>query len=425
MGSRQSAEGSGETDALPLPTANRPLPTRSWLIPSLAAVLYFAQGFPFGFVTDLMPAYLRKAAYSRTEIALIQTVALAWVWKVLWAPAVDAFASYRRWMAMMLATMTIAIVAIAFLPASNTPAIWTLITVIALASATQDIAIDAMAIRITPQKLLGIVNSMRVAAYRGAFILAGGAIVSLSDFIGWRGSFLTAAAITGGLFAFTFMLPHETGESVHRESPFAGLGRWMKLPRAWQFLLIAFFYKLGDFALQPMAKIYWIDRGFSMAEVGTATTTVGISFLIAGAFVGGIFIARFGIFHGLLWLGIAQMLSNAGYAIVASTTAGRPVLYSVVIIENFTGGLGTAAFLAFLMAICEREHAATQFAMLSALFGLSRSAIGSVSGFGVDHLGYPLYFWITTALALPGLLLVPLVRNDALIAPRKEELLDV
>lgn len=390
-----------------------------WLIPSLAAVLYLAQGFPFGFVTELLPIYLRTSGWSRTEIGLIQTVALAWVWKFFWSPAIDAFASYRRWTAVMLAIITIAIAALALVPASSKTIVWTLIAVIVFASATQDIAIDAMAIRITPEKLLGIINSIRVAAYRGAIILAGGGLAALSDLAGWRGAFLAGAAITAGALAFTAVLPRETGESEHRQSPFAGVLRWLARPRAVLFVLIAFLYKLGDVALTPMAKVFWIDRGYSATEIGTVTTVIGMSFLIAGAFAGGAFVARFGIYRGLLWLGIAQMASNAGYALVASSGAGRPALYAAAIVENFTGGLGTAAFLAFLMAICEREHAATQYAMLSALFALSRSLIGSASGWGVDHIGYAPYFWITVTLAIPGLVLVALLRNVTLIAPRE------
>ncbi len=138
--------------------------------------------------------------------------------------------------------------------------------------------------------------------------------------------------------------------------------------------------------------------------------------LIAGAFVGGAVISRFGIWHALLWLGVLQVVSNVGYAIAASSAVSHPMFYSVVIIENFCGGLGTAAFLAFLMSVCDREHAATQYAMLSAAFALTRFVIGSFSGILAQDFGYAKYFWLTVILGIPGLLLVPLIRNADLMA---------
>ncbi|HWW61213.1 MAG TPA: MFS transporter, partial [Thermoanaerobaculia bacterium] len=315
--------------------------------------------------------------------------------------------------------------ALALAPSTAKPLLWTLIAVIAVASATQDIAIDALAIRITPEKLLGIVTSIRVAAYRGAMIVAGAGLALLTAVTGWRVALLAGAAITAAALALTTVLPSETGFAKHRGSPFAGVAHWLTQPRAALFLAIAFLYKLGDVALAPMAKILWKDRGFSTAEVGAVGTGVGMAFLIAGVFVGGVFVTRFGIYRGLLWLGVAQMISNVGYALLAASTAGRPAFYTVGIIEYFTGGLGTTAFLAFLMAICDREFAATQYAMLSAVFALSRSLAGTASGWAVDRIGYVSYFWITVALALPGLALGALLRNVPLVAPSREELVDV
>jgi Major Facilitator Superfamily. len=160
-----------------------------------------------------------------------------------------------------------------------------------------------------------------------------------------------------------------------------------------------------------MLKPYWVDRGFSPAEIGTVTTVFGIGFLIIGAIAGGAFVNRYGVHAGLLWLGILQILSNVGYALVASASAGRPALYAASIIENFTGGLGTAAFLAFLMAVCDKENAATEYALLTALYGLTRSLVGTASGFATESLGYATYFWLTVFLGVPALLLLPRIRG--------------
>ena len=138
---------------------------------------------------------------------------------------------------------------------------------------------------------------------------------------------------------------------------------------------------------------------------------IGVIVSVAGAVAGGAIVARIGLYRALLALGVAQTMSNLGYAIVSSIHAGRWAIYAAAVVENFGFGLGTAAFLAFLMALCDRERAATEYAMLTATFGLTRALIGPVSGFIAQHLGYPTFFWSTVFFGLPALLLLPRVRG--------------
>ena len=397
----------------PLASLRRP----GWFVPVIAAVLYFSQGFPFGIVNELLPLYLRTQNISLTEIGLISAVSSAWTWKFLWSPLIDRYGTYRRWMAGCLIVLAATMAAFAIVPPQHTTVFFTIVAILALASATQDIAIDAMAVRITPKHQLGYVNSIRVTAYRGAMIVAGGALAALTAVVGWRGAFFVAAAIMGAVLVLTFFLPRDAGDDRPHESPFRGMRTWFQKPYAATVLALAFIYRLGDAALVPMVKPFWVDKTFTTAEIGVVTTVVGLSFLIAGAFLGGAIVSRFGIWRALLWLGIVQVLSNGGYAIAASAPASHGIFYGVVIVENFCSGLGTAAFLSFLMAICDREYAATQYALLSAAFAFTRFVIGSFSGVLAENLGYATYFWITLALGIPGLMLVPLIRGAELLAP--------
>jgi PAT family beta-lactamase induction signal transducer AmpG len=132
---------------------------------------------------------------------------------------------------------------------------------------------------------------------------------------------------------------------------------------------------------------------------------------ILGALTGGWFVNRYGIFHGLLWLGITQVVSNLGYVAVASLDLPRESIYVASIVESYTQGLGTAAYLSFLMNLCDKEHAATQYAILTALMAVTRDIGGAFTGIGVEALGYSIYFAVTTALALPGLALLPFIRG--------------
>lgn len=184
------------------------------------------------------------------------------------------------------------------------------------------------------------------------------------------------------------------------------------------FILI---FKLGDSAMGFMVKPFWVDAGFSASEIGLVSVNIGLVLSIAGGVAGGWLTDRFGIFHALWSLGLAQALSNLGYAWAAAVVPLQPaaeipldhtlLMYGASALESFTGGLGTAAFLAFLMAIVNRRHAATEYALLSSVFALSRSLANWAGGYGAASLGYADYFLLTFFLALPAYLLLPWVRR--------------
>ncbi|MCL4763784.1 MAG: MFS transporter, partial [Burkholderiales bacterium] len=185
------------------------------------------------------------------------------------------------------------------------------------------------------------------------------------------------------------------------------------------FILI---FKLGDTAMGFMIKPFWVDAGFSATAIGLWSVNVGLGLTIAGGLVGGWITDRIGIFHALWILGLAQAVSNLGYWIAASLVplagAGASVplqhqvlVYAASAVESFTGGLGTAAFLAFLMAIVRKDHAATEYALLSSVFALSRSVAGWVGGLGAQSMGYGNWFLLTFFLAFPAYLLLPWVRR--------------
>lgn len=388
-------------------------------IPTIAAILYFSQGFPYGLVNETVNLYLAAMHIPLGTIGLAGGVGIVWTLKVFWAPLVDAIGSYRAWIFTTLATVTVTVLVLASVPPAS-PAFWVALTLLAIASATQDIAIDALTIRITPRDLLGLVNSARVTTYRVAMIAAGGGIAILADRVGWRGAFIVAALVPlVVIVTIGLVIPRESGDGARQENPLRALVTWVSRPGAITLLAVILLYRLGDSALRPMIKPYWIERGFTATEVGNVTTTLGMICTILGAIAGGAFTSRFGIYAGLLWLGLAQMFSNLAYAMVASTGAGRMGLYGAAVTEAFCEGLGIAAFLSFLMFICDRENAATEYAMLSAVFALSRTLAGVVSGFFAENMGFAPYFWTTAALALPGLMLLPFIRRG--LAERERE----
>ena len=396
------------------------------------ALLYFAEGLPFGIVKEIVPVYFKVSGVSLTEIGLASLLGLPWTLKVLWSPLVDRFGERRQWItACLIALAVFTALTPLFDPAERALGLWAALLAITVASATQDIAIDAYTIGLVDPGEEGEANGVRVSAYRVALIASGGGLVFLAPLIGWPAVFLLAAALFAVLAVSTWRAPRIAVPVEQRRQWLAPMRRWLLRPGAWAVFLFALGYKLGDAAMGPMVKPFWIDRGLSVAEIGIVSTSFGVLATIAGALLGGWLTTRWGILRALLVLGLVQALSNLGYASVAwlnpplpqvSVTSladlaraigepGRAMVYGASMIESFAAGLGSAALLAFLMHVCEKEHAAVQYAALSAVFALSRDVAGAISGWATTRLGYGPYFVLTFFLAFPALGLLPIIRT--------------
>jgi PAT family beta-lactamase induction signal transducer AmpG len=375
------------------------------------AVLYFAEGLPFGIAYDVWPVFFRVHGVSLTEIGLLSLLSLPWTWKMLWAPLVDRFGVRQHWIVVCLVVLGLAAIAIVPQDAAHPSwLLWGLLLLFTTASATQDIAIDAYAVDVSTPASIGPINGVRVSAARIALVVGGGGMVTLAGITGWAPLWVGLAMVFFALAAITLFSPRIALDQRERRNPIRPVLSWLL---RWEMLPILFFvplFKLGDSTLGRMVKPFWVDRGYSLEEIGLISVTLGVVLTVAGALVGGWFVKRYGIFRGLLWLGISQSVSNFGYVAVAALTLPRESIYVASLLESFTQGLGTAAFLSFLMNLCDKEHAATQYALLSALFALTRDVGGAFSGIGVERLGYAWYFAVTALVGMPGLLLLPFVR---------------
>ena len=402
------------------PAAGAPLPGRQGAL-SLAglrtkllwiAAFYLASGFPFGIVNNLLPIYLRDRGVELDAIsATIGIAGYAWTLKFLWAPLVDRFGTRKGWIVATQVALALSIGALALVdPRAATTALFALLLAIAVLSATQDITLDAYAIEILRERELGPANGVRVTAYRAALLAAGGLFVALAAAIGWRGVFLAAGALMLGIAALSLTAPRTPRGTARHEPIWQPLRAFLGLPHLWAVILFALTFKLGDAAMQVMAETFLVDAGLSLPQIGLLGT-LAIVAVIVGSLVGGVLIARWGTFRALWTLGLVQALSNLGYALAASVAPSVWLIGGAKVFEYFTAGLGTAAFLTFLMSVCERRYAATQYALLSALFGFGRQTAIWVSGPFTERLGYASYFLLTFALALPAFLLLPWIRR--------------
>jgi len=202
------------------------------------------------------------------------------------------------------------------------------------------------------------------------------------------------------------------------------VGAWVGLlarPGMLAMLVFILLFKLGDAAMGFMVKPFWVDAGFTPGQIGLVSVNVGLGLSIAGGLAGGWFVDRHGIFKGLWVLGLAQALSNLGYALAAwyvpHAAPGhvlpehQAMVYAASGLESLTGGLGTGAFMAFLMAITGKARATTEYAILSSIFAFSRAVAGWAGGLGVEQMGYAVFFFLTFWLSFPAYALLPQVRQ--------------
>jgi len=376
------------------------------------AVLYFAEGLPFGIAYDVWPVYFRVHGVSLKDIGLMSLLSLPWTWKMLWAPLVDRWGARQQWITACLAALAVATLLIIPHDAAHPSGLlWAVLAAFTAASATQDIAIDAWAVDVSTPESSGAINGVRVSAARIALLVGGGGVLFLAGTTGWTPLWIALAALFLVLAAAVWASPRVRLDPTERRNPVVPVMRWLLRWEMVPVLLFVLLFKLGDSLLGRMVKPFWVDRGYSLKEIGLISVTLGVAFTIAGALTGGWFVKRYGIFRALLWLGIAQAVTNLGYAAVAELALPRESIYAASLLESFTQGLGTSAFLSFLMNLCEREHAATQYALLSALFALSRDVGGAFSGIAVERFGYGPFFAFTAVVSFPALLLLPLVRS--------------
>jgi len=212
---------------------------------------------------------------------------------------------------------------------------------------------------------------------------------------------------------------------------FGALMEMVQRPHFAPVIIFILIFKLADSSMGFMIKPFWVDVGFTATQIGLVSVNIGLVLSIAGGIVGGWITDRTGIFKSLWLLGLFQAISNLGYAFVATVLptgvenvvlpfSAKTMMYSASAIESFTGGLGTAAFLAFLMAIVNKQRSATEYALLSSVFALSRSVAGWAGGFGAELLGYGPYFLLTFFLAFPAYLLLPWVKKMMVYASSQE-----
>lgn len=359
-------------------------------------------------INETIPIYLRTTGASLVDIGHLAKLSLPWSLKWIWAPLVDRHGTRRRWIVSCLAGLAVLTLVTSYLDVGRLgPAFWVVMVMIVVLSATQDVAIDAYTIQSTTTRELGVANSVRITLYRVAMLSAGGLLVWLAGRVGWSNSLTAGAVLLGFLAVCALMLPSVEGGEKKAGSLWEPVRELLTRRGIGVVIAFALIFKFDIAALEPMMRPYWVDHGLTLQEIGAVVTSGRLVATIAGAAAGGIFTTRYGIFTGLWVLGMIQAFSGLAYWGAAASGSAKTFIIAAAYFESFAAGLGTSAYLAFLMSVCEKRFAATQFAVLSALLAITRWVAGDLSGELAEQLGYANYFLLTFFMGLPAFALIP------------------
>jgi PAT family beta-lactamase induction signal transducer AmpG len=355
-------------------------------------------------------------------IGLFALVGLPYTLKFLWAPFMDRFippwmGRRRGWILLTQMSLVIGISAIAFSSPQYAPFMLALLAVaVAFTSASQDIVIDAYRTDVLHEQERGFGAAVFVMGYRIAVLVSGALALILSDQIGWRNTYLLMAAVMClGMLSTLFAPEPEVRvmpPGTMKEAVWGPMRDYFSRNSAFLLLLLIILYKLGDAYAGTLTTAFLIKGlGFTAGEVGTLNKGLGFASLIIGAMIGGTIMVRLRLFRSLLIFGVLQAVSNLSFMLLAWFGKSYGLLVFAVAFENLTGGMGTSAFVALLMGMCNHRYTATQYALLSSLAALGRTFVSPTSGFLVESIGWASFFFITFLAALPGLGLLWWLRN--------------
>ncbi|WP_422646153.1 muropeptide MFS transporter AmpG [Xenorhabdus japonica] len=380
-------------------------------------LLGFASGLPLALTAGTLQAWMTVENIDIRTIGFFTLVGQAYVFKFLWAPTMDryspSFLGRRRgWMLVTQLLLIASIAAMGFLQPSQH--LWWLAALavsVAFFSASQDIIFDAYKTDLLSQEERGSGAAISVLGYRLAMLVSGGLALLLATYIGWQSMYwVMAGLMLIGVYATLIAKEPEINtappKTLH-QAIFEPLFDFFGRNNAWLILLLIILYKLADaFALSLSTPFLIRGLGFNPAEVGMINKTLGLTATIVGALYGGYLMHKMSLFRALMIFGILQTVSNFGYWILAITPKDIYSMGAVIFLENICGGMGTAAFVALLMTLCNKSFSATQFALLSALSAVGRVYVGPVAGWFAEAYGWPLFYLFSIIIGLPGLVLL-------------------
>jgi PAT family beta-lactamase induction signal transducer AmpG len=413
--------------------------------PRLVAILLmgFSSGLPLALTFGTLSYRLAEDGVSLAAIGLFGLVRTSYSLKFLWSPLLDRLAiplltarlgRRRSWALTIQLLLAAAIAALGLTDPRRDPAATALAAVVvAFLSASQDIVIDAYRIELLLPEEQGAGAAATQWGYRFGMLASGAGALYAASFGGWRFAYLLMAALMVVGMVTVWLTPEPDG-AADAPPPMAGATAGARI-RAWLDRAVAapfadlaarlgalpllaiglfiVFYKFGDALAGSMANPLYVALHFTKVEVATISKVYGVVATLAGVAFGGVLVARVGVFRALLVCGALQACSNLMYAV--QVWAGHDVAILTVTIggENLTGGMASAAFVAYLSNLCSRDFTATQYALLSSLATVGLNVLSASGGALAETLGWTRFFVLSTLLCVPSLALLVWIMRRA------------
>lgn len=387
-------------------------------------ILSFGSGLPLALTSSTLQAWATTAGVNIKSIGLLSFVGAAYSLKFVWAPFLDRFVPpllgrRRGWMVLAQLALAFCLCVIGFFDiSSQLPWVAALAALIAFLSATQDIAYDAYSTDLLPPQERAAGVAVKNLGYRLGMLVSGALALSvLQSWLGWGGTYQFMGLLMLGVCFFTFLAPKEPEHirppQTLKETIVEPFVDFITRPRALALLALVILYKLGDAFGSAMVTTFLVGgqdyngMGYDVAIVGWVNKVLGVIATILGAFIAGSLMSRLGLYRSMLYFGGLQALSNLGYWLIAISPKSIPLLCLAVGIENICGGMGMAALVAFIMALCNEKFTATQYALLSSIDTIGRIFLaGPLTPYIVLSVGWANFFLFTVLFAVPGIFLV-------------------
>ncbi len=392
--------------------------------PHLISMVFlgFASGLPLFLTGSTLQAWYTVCGVNLVTIGMLTLVGQPYVYKFLWAPLLDRFTltkgqRRRSWLLLLQILLIIGIgVMGAFNPAKRPVTLAFLALIIAFFSATQDIVIDAYRTEILTVEKRGLGLALSTIGYRIALLVTGAIALVMADRIGWKLTYWIMALLMGLELIVTYFLKEEAATNAHPQSlstamiqPFLSL---LYQKQIGIILLFIVLYKLGDVFTLTLGTTFLIRSiGFSLTDIGLTYKLVGMIGLLFGAVVGGLAMKKIKLFPALVLFGIIQALANLPFLALAMIGKNYSLLILTVFIENFGSGLGSVAFLAFIMSLCDKHYTATHFAVFTALAAIGRVFAGPLAAIVVEQVGWVQYYLWAFLMGFPGIVMLVFLKK--------------
>lgn len=422
--------------------------------------LGFSAGLPLLLVFSTLSFWLREAGISRASIGFFSWIALAYAFKWVWSPFVDRLSiplltpllgRRRAWLLLSQLAITLAIIGMAVSdPQQNLTLFAICALIVAYSSATQDIVIDAFRIESAPERLQAAMAAAYMTGYRLAMIVAGAgslAIASLASqseayqLSAWSTAyFVMAACMAVGIITTLIAkepnyenkqedhqqaLQTELTNKHHLPSYLARVAAWLEVAiyspfadffkrygkHAILILLLIGSYRISDIVMGIMANPFYVDMGYTKAEVAAISKVFGVIMTLVGAGLGGVLLNRYST-YSILFLGaFLVVLTNLIFAVLAVVGKDLTLLTVIISMDNISAGIATTAFITYISKLTNIEFSATQYALFSSMMLLFPKFIAGFSGVYVDHFGYVNFFIASALIGVPVMLLIVILKK--------------